>query len=206
MYTLHGHTGPALTTKFSENGSFFASGGADQLVLVWKSNLLGCDDRYGVRASRDWSDKMKNEDAIPKAPTPRFSGSTNKPKPTSGASHKSSKAVKPQSSGHNIDASTQSNVGSVVLAGNTDDTPTSRRGLAGQDLLSTVRPATAPSGGSVDSAAVPAAGAGVINRDQLPVALAGTLDHIIGQVNFIRVFISVCYELKPFMCCQFSWM
>ena len=39
--TIQGHTGAVNTVSFSPDGNFFSSGGIDQLVMVWKSNLLG---------------------------------------------------------------------------------------------------------------------------------------------------------------------
>ncbi|KAK1804534.1 hypothetical protein P4O66_020542 [Electrophorus voltai] len=46
IYTLHGHkvecldlSGPVLTVAFSRQGDFFASGGADSQVLMWKTNF-----------------------------------------------------------------------------------------------------------------------------------------------------------------------
>lgn len=42
IYTLKGHCGAVTTVSFSQNGDFFASGGADHQLLVWKSNF-DCD-------------------------------------------------------------------------------------------------------------------------------------------------------------------
>lgn len=42
FYTLHGHEGAALGTAFSPAGNYFASSGADEQVMVWKTNF----DRY----------------------------------------------------------------------------------------------------------------------------------------------------------------
>ena len=39
FYTLNGHDGPSTCAEFSPDGSFFASGGADQSVMVWKTNF-----------------------------------------------------------------------------------------------------------------------------------------------------------------------
>ncbi|KAK7499536.1 hypothetical protein BaRGS_00009188 [Batillaria attramentaria] len=39
FYTLHGHQGPVTAARFSRNGEFFCSGGADEQVLVWKTNF-----------------------------------------------------------------------------------------------------------------------------------------------------------------------
>jgi len=41
MYTLQGHVGAVNCANFSSDGHFWATGGADQLVMVWKSNLPG---------------------------------------------------------------------------------------------------------------------------------------------------------------------
>merc|ERR1711871_646113 len=38
---MGGHTGGVNTVEFSPCGNFFGSGGADQMVMVWKSNMLG---------------------------------------------------------------------------------------------------------------------------------------------------------------------
>lgn len=184
LYTLHGHTGPSLTAKFSENGSFFASGGADQLVMVWKSNLLGCDNRFTVNSSNDWSDTLKNEDAIPKAPLPRW-GNSGKGKPVMDRNtNRRSGDKSTATSGQIIDAATQAQSSTVILAGNQDNTPTVARGIAGQnlDVASAPRPSTAPSTGRVEGSHASSGSNSLVNREQLPPALAGTLDHIIGQV------------------------
>jgi centriolar protein POC1 len=40
FYTLHGHkNGPTTSAIFSPNGEFFATGGSDSQVMVWKSNF-----------------------------------------------------------------------------------------------------------------------------------------------------------------------
>lgn len=49
LFTLQSHAGPVNSAQFSADGNFFASGGADELVMIWKSNL------YGVTAPEvDW--------------------------------------------------------------------------------------------------------------------------------------------------------
>ena len=55
FYTLHGHQSDATATCFSPNGAFFATGGADKQVLVWKTNFdraLETSTRTALRASR----------------------------------------------------------------------------------------------------------------------------------------------------------
>ena len=39
MYTLYGHEGPTTTASFSPMGDFIISGGDDQNLVIWKSNL-----------------------------------------------------------------------------------------------------------------------------------------------------------------------
>eukprot|EP00775_Hariotina_reticulata_P009180 gene9180-9346_t len=39
FYTLHGHEGASLGVAFSPAGDFFASAGADEQVMVWKTNF-----------------------------------------------------------------------------------------------------------------------------------------------------------------------
>jgi centriolar protein POC1 len=54
LFTLQGHAGAVNCARFSADGHFFASGGADQMVLVWKSNL------YGVAAPEiEWGQGKK---------------------------------------------------------------------------------------------------------------------------------------------------
>jgi centriolar protein POC1 len=39
IYTLQRHDGPVTSVTFSANGEYFASGGVDQQILVWKTNF-----------------------------------------------------------------------------------------------------------------------------------------------------------------------
>ena len=39
FYTLHGHKGPATAAAFSSTGEYFASGGADEQVMLDKSHM-----------------------------------------------------------------------------------------------------------------------------------------------------------------------
>lgn len=41
LFTLQAHVGAVNAAAFSADGNFFASGGADQLVMVWRANLVG---------------------------------------------------------------------------------------------------------------------------------------------------------------------
>ena len=80
MYTLYGHEGPTTTAAFSPLGDFIISGGADQNLVIWKSNLnsvatevlhgatsakVGTDvfvtDKAGIR---ELPDEQRREDAV----------------------------------------------------------------------------------------------------------------------------------------------
>ena len=39
MYTLYGHEGASTAATFSTYGDFFATGGKDTVVQLWKSNF-----------------------------------------------------------------------------------------------------------------------------------------------------------------------
>jgi len=43
LFSLHGHSGAANTVSFSHSGDYFATGGDDKLVLLWKSNFCVSD-------------------------------------------------------------------------------------------------------------------------------------------------------------------
>lgn len=191
LYTLHGHTGSALTARFSENGSFFASGGADQLVMVWKSNLLGTDPHFAVRESNDWSDRMKSDEpAGPKAPVPNRRGKVPMASPDRGSKTprpSSTSSVKPIDAGYQNQGSGR--VSAVVLAGMAGDaheTPALTQAQAGVPrpvAIAGARAASATAPAKTPPPVPPPSSAQLVSRDQLPPALAGTLDHIIGQVK-----------------------
>ena len=39
LYSLYGHEGSGTSCSFTPGGDYFSSGGADGIVMVWKSNL-----------------------------------------------------------------------------------------------------------------------------------------------------------------------
>ena len=40
LYTLQGHNGAVTYVQFNTDGEYFASGGIDQHIMVWKANLV----------------------------------------------------------------------------------------------------------------------------------------------------------------------
>lgn len=43
---MFGHEGPVTAVSFSPHGDYIASGGADSVVMVWKSNLDDNDHEF----------------------------------------------------------------------------------------------------------------------------------------------------------------
>ena len=39
-YTLYGHNGQATAGKFSYQGDYFATGGSDNIILLWNTNFI----------------------------------------------------------------------------------------------------------------------------------------------------------------------
>ncbi|KAI8906339.1 WD40-repeat-containing domain protein [Gorgonomyces haynaldii] len=76
FYTLHGHKhGPTTAAVFSPLGDFFATGGSDAQVMVWKSNfdtLNKVDTDLGKPATHKYSHAVHTDPGIhaPKQPSP----------------------------------------------------------------------------------------------------------------------------------------
>lgn len=68
LYTLHGHQGPATTVAFSRTGEYFASGGSDEQVMVWKSNFDIVD--YGDMKARRPPPLTSSSGTLPKMDLP----------------------------------------------------------------------------------------------------------------------------------------
>lgn len=65
MYTLYGHEGPTTTAAFSPLGDFIISGGNDQNLVIWKSNLNErvTEVLYGVTAAKVGTDVFVTDKA-----------------------------------------------------------------------------------------------------------------------------------------------
>lgn len=143
IYTLHGHTGPTLASNFSQDGSFFASGGVDQLVMVWRSNLLGLGPEISESFPVDRCPKSFDEVDTPRVKVNSKAKVLEQPKKT---------PLRPD---------TAARPTTVTRPVSADSTPKMPQAVSG----SAPQPSAPP-----------------FDRDQIPPALVGMMDHIIGQV------------------------
>jgi hypothetical protein len=215
VYTLHGHTGPALAAKFSQDGNFFASGGADQLVMVWRSNLMGLG---GDTAPETVQQSGEEPSRFPRAfgeaaPLP----STTDRRPTAPPAR-----VVPTATREGLAPAKKQ---TLVAAANARKAATSNaaqsHGPHGpvtslSSLGQPGRPSSAPAPSSLNlhqhsmgqhSMGQPG-GTGAeervaFDRDQLPAALVGALDHIVGQVWHVIQTMHI-HSLTLLLC--FSWI
>jgi WD40 repeat protein len=54
MYTLYGHEGPTTTATFSPLGDYLLTGGDDNNIVIWNTNLNAetTEELYGITAAR----------------------------------------------------------------------------------------------------------------------------------------------------------
>jgi centriolar protein POC1 len=152
IYTLHGHTGPTLAANFSQDGSFFASGGVDQLVMVWRSNLLGLGSEV--------------TESFPLERCPRSFDEAESPRPQVAPKAKVNDQRPPCS---RVDPTTRRPV----------TAPRGPRVTAPEKIHKNPQ---APPQQSPQKIQTPPAPAPSLDREQIPPALVGMMDHIIGQV------------------------
>lgn len=57
IYTLKGHSDSVTSITFSEDGDYFASGGSDSQIFVWKTNFE--KSNINVRKLSYWAFKHK---------------------------------------------------------------------------------------------------------------------------------------------------
>ena len=192
LYTLHGHQGSCTASAFAPSGSFFASGGEDKMVMVWKTSLSnivggsGAQDPVSVKATK------------PRIGTAGQPLSYNSPKRTSGNNSSMYR-------GNQVDNSRTmgSPIRSPYRAGGaanrsivTNRSILNRSTVGADGLAGAVGAPTGKefvleelTGGDVgdedmDAGAMPSLSeAPPLNKEQLPEVLAGTLDHIVGQLD-----------------------
>ncbi|EFX70750.1 hypothetical protein DAPPUDRAFT_309308 [Daphnia pulex] len=63
-YTLYGPKGAVHSVKFSPDGDYFATGGADNEILVWKANFVQVPDAADVSSNNKTSVKTKIRPSI----------------------------------------------------------------------------------------------------------------------------------------------
>lgn len=62
LYTMEAHVGAVNCVEFSPNGEFFSTGGMDELVMIWKSNLPSSFP--SISSSIDWANIGEAEGKI----------------------------------------------------------------------------------------------------------------------------------------------
>lgn len=142
IYTLHGHTGPTLAANFSHDGSFFASGGVDQLVMVWRSNLLGLGSEVTESFPVDRCPRSFDEVEIPQSRVPKSKTNEQRAPPRPATAPHDSRVAAPERMRKNPQIPPQ------------------------QSPQKNQEPPPPPA----------------LDRNQVPPALVGMMDHIIGQV------------------------
>eukprot|EP01035_Chromulina_nebulosa_P016956 gene16956-22448_t len=161
LFTLQGHQGPVFASEFTNDGNFFASGGSDQLVMVWRSNLLDTPPAIEWGEAKTSSDSVSSALSAPsiqkKSPsiTPTSVSSTPPPNVSFGSSVKP-KPIKQSSRFNSLKPTKQNTVDENIR-------PISKN-ITKQINKSSNEPLKA----------------------QLPDTLSSAMNHIIGQLNIIN--------------------
>ena len=162
FYTLNGHDGPATCCEFSQNGDYFATGGADMNVMVWKTNFdrvlgtyspgSGNEGKVVTASSEKYAAKLAAEEPETTFAEPPLAPPLPKPSIPSRTTRRVSVAVSPPHAA-------QSNV---------------------------VTPSPAPPATEPQMPSAPPMPAGTENASGvLPAQLASTLSHIVNQLDVL---------------------
>ena len=176
FYTLRGHEGAATCGEFSQNGEYFATGGADANVMVWKTNF---DRVLGEHSG-------KNETA---------SRGTSKPVGSSEEAVSSKRSDDVSSKQTAVSKSVPSSVAPPAPA------LPSPRARARRDASPPSPPRSSPAPPAKEPAApsappLPRSSAGQAGPSDAgpPEALANTLSHIVGQLDVLTQTVSLLEE------------
>jgi centriolar protein POC1 len=88
LYTLYGHEGASTSAAFSPCGDYFTTGGADSVVMVWKSNLDENEQEFIEDFGAKSADDGKQVGGVPPAAPRRPPTSTKKAVRTSAVKSK----------------------------------------------------------------------------------------------------------------------
>ena len=212
LFTLLGHSGPVNAAKFSADGHFFASGGADQLVMIWKSNFFGVDAPV-----IEWGQGQAGQNSkvrVPAAAHQQSSSSVNNSidrsavasvgtgarPPTADTSRARISKNSSRGAGKHVNNGSDSRNNTSTLNSSTvsrrPDFPRSQTAptAAGPpaSTTTTVGPRATPANAVRAAASASAEVASV--KDALPAALSATLEHIVGQLDIITKTMSIMDE------------
>lgn len=171
FYTLHGHEGASMGVAFSPAGDYFASAGADEQVMVWKTNFDRQLDGYSLAtAVRQPVGSAAAPVAVPAAAQGAGQGA---------APQQPQEPQQPQAQAQFV------GLGSVPM-------PREQQ-LDGADVGvlrdNRQQRGMAAGGGRPAAAAGPADGSGVLevpppmNLEGVPPSVAATLQHIVAQLD-----------------------
>ncbi|KAI8898564.1 WD40-repeat-containing domain protein [Globomyces pollinis-pini] len=185
FYTLHGHKGgPTTSAVFSPNGDFFATGGSDSQVMVWKSNFDQIDkldieydpirqptphatqpfphNQHMTHTELPGSNKLR-----PKTASPTFSSKVQTAKPAL-VSHKPSARIYDDREPIQLSAPIISDVNNMDA-----DKSSTPFDFAGMNI-NTPKAATSP-----------------LQVQHIPDQVASTLSHIVRQIDILTQTMSI---------------
>ena len=181
LFTLQGHQGPVNDAAFTIDGHFFASGGSDQLVMVWKSNLNESNDLPKVEWSQESNQsanintQSNTSNIIP--PSPSIKSPINQRVPSQ---------INPIGSHLNNRPSMIDRIITqplVIVRNERNISNSPKRPLTSTSSNRKSKEETIPSPRRLLPQPINKIN-NITTNDQIPQALIGTLDHIMGQVSY----------------------
>ena len=184
FYTLHGHEGPTLGVAFSPGGDHFASAGADEQVMVWRTNFDACLAAAGAgtgaggAAARGQAGGAGNQTAgaAKQAAAAAMPGKPGSLRDKTNAASSTAGRAKATSLGHRqpLLETQPGSIGAVHPLQNTAAAAAAGAGAAGAPMASALRDG---SHAAFDSVA--------LNAGELPEGLAGVLQHMVQQLHML---------------------
>lgn len=173
LYTLRGHKAALGCTSFAPNsskGQLFASGGADRTVLVWRSHLDGLLDCNDDEIDRNPATRRR--EPLPPPPKAADRPPTQQPTAPAKAPKAAAQKQRPRGNPQPISATAPRHV-DVVL----------EEFVA--DAAAGVEPPPVTDDGVRTNRSFPNLDHVTRKSDDVPEAVAATLDHIVGQLSVI---------------------
>lgn len=171
LYTLHGHQGAVTSSCFAPKGGYFGSGGEDKMVMVWKSSL---ERIVGGEKQRDVEAKTKVRGGQPLSYySPKRKGA------------ETSVNVSRLANTTRIGTPNKSMGGSSPFRGLVPEASKAGKEFVLEELTGGDVGGEEDYNGNVGDNLIGRDKGPAIPKDQLPEVLAGTLDHIVGQLDMV---------------------